>query len=1115
MQRPTTSTGAASPAPIEQTRPGIADDPLWYRDAVIYQVHVRAFFDSNDDGVGDFRGLSQKLDYIQSLGVSAIWLLPFYPSPLRDDGYDIADYQGVHQIYGTRRDFRAFLDEAHERGLRVITELVINHTSDQHAWFQAARRAKRGTSKREFYVWSDTDQRYAGVPIVFQDTEPSNWTWDPVAGQYFWHRFFRHQPDLNFDNPRVTKAVLRVMRFWLDMGVDGMRLDAVPYLVEREGTQCANLPETHAILKEIRRELDRRYSGRMLLAEANQWPSDVRAYFGDGDECHMAFHFPLMPRLYMALRQEDRHPISEILYQMPEIPETCQWAIFLRNHDELTLEMVSDEERDYMYATYAADPQMRLNAGIRRRLAPLLENSRPRIELLHGLLMSLPGTPVLYYGDEIGMGDNVYLGDRNGVRTPMQWSADRNGGFSRADPARLFAPLIMDSVYGYASVNVEAQDRSPHSLLAWMRRTISLRQRHVSTFGRGTIELLRPANRRILAFIRRFDPEDPILVVANLSRAMQAVNLDLARLSGLVPVEMFGGAELPRISDAPYMLTLAPYAFYWLRLHREAPSDITARMPGEPESERPPLLVGPDWTTLLDGSIRVTLERRYLPAFLTRQSWFERRSAPIARVEISDWSHLARGPEPFFIMCLTVAFADGHTARYIVPALASRGERAIEIARDSPDAVIVTLAGAGKGVLHTRLDGALARHLASLALSGREIRLRSGHLHPRRLPGFDSLQVPANVDAIPHAPLDLTRFRSHASIGERLMVKTLWRSWPAPSSEVEVLTFLTAGVGYRRVPVPAAVVDYEDGQGETFPAVLVTSYLPHQNTAWQYTIDELSRFFDEAMTLDLPQAPAPGLAAWWSGSRFGFMVESMSVYGRTAGAIGARVAELHAALGAAPADHQTARRDWARRASSAWDRARAALEHASGLSEPAARLSMDLLQRERDVLETIRRASGAAPAGQPPARIHGTLDLNHVLLYEGDALFVGPVSDANVPPDDRVRDDHPFADLAALVWSLERATAVGLAAQIAARPTEHDRLAAWSRWWVAAGAASLLAAYRQGVVDAGRLPSTLDEAASLLSLLVFERAFLDLEQAASSTPEWLEPTLLAVLQLTR
>src|SRR6188508_2771950 len=513
-----------------------SDDPLWYKDAVIYQLHVRSFFDQNDDGVGDFAGLTSKLDYIERLGVSAIWLLPFYPSPMRDDGYDIADYLGINPVYGTQRDFQTFVSAAHERGLKIITELVVNHTSDQHPWFQSARSAPRDSERRQLYVWSDTDKRFPETRIIFTDTEQSNWTWDPVAGQYYWHRFFSHQPDLNHNNPAVVDAVIDVMKFWLDLGVDALRLDAVPYLCVREGTNNENLPETHAVLKRIRRELDATYKHRMLLAEANQWPADVRPYFGDGDECHMAFHFPLMPRMFMGVRQEDRHPIVEILRQTPDIPETCQWAMFLRNHDELTLEMVTDEERDYMYQAYAADPRMRINVGIRRRLAPLVENSRRRVELLNSLLFSFPGTPVIYYGDELGMGDNIYLGYRNGVRTPMQWTGDRNAGFSRADPARLFAPPVMDPVYGYQAINVEAQERAPFSLLNWMKRMIGLRKQF-QVFGRGTIEFLPAENRKILAYLRRYK-DDEILCVANLSRSVQPVELDLSRFKGRTPVEM-------------------------------------------------------------------------------------------------------------------------------------------------------------------------------------------------------------------------------------------------------------------------------------------------------------------------------------------------------------------------------------------------------------------------------------------------------------------------------------------------------------------------------------------------------------------------------------------------
>jgi maltose alpha-D-glucosyltransferase/alpha-amylase len=541
-------------------------DNLWYKDAVIYQLHVRTFSDSNADGIGDFAGLTQRIDYLQELGVTAIWLLPFYPSPLRDDGYDIADYCSVNPTYGSLDDFKAFLNAAHSRGIRVIIELVVNHTSDQHPWFKEAR-SSRDNPKRDWYVWSDTDTRYSGVPIVFVDTETSNWAWDPVSKSYYWHRFFSHQPDLNFDNPAVFETVWEVVKFWLNLGVDGFRLDAVAFLVEREGTLCENLPETHAIIREIRKRIDANYPDKMLLAEANQWPADVRAYFGDSNEFNAAFHFPLMPRMFMSVKLEDRKPIIEILEQTPEIPETCQWFIFLRNHDELTLEMVTEVERDYMYDEYATDKTMRINRGIRRRLAPLMNNDRRRVELLNGLLMSMPGTPIVYYGDEIGMGDNIYLGDRNGVRTPMQWNATANAGFSSADAERLYAPVISNAVYGYPAVNVYAQEKSEHSLLLWMKSLIRVRNSFRRVFGRGTMEFLNPSNHRVLAYIRQFG-SDTILIVNNLSSTAQAVELDVERYKGYVPIEMFGRSLFPRFASLPYLLTLGPYQFYWFHLRR-------------------------------------------------------------------------------------------------------------------------------------------------------------------------------------------------------------------------------------------------------------------------------------------------------------------------------------------------------------------------------------------------------------------------------------------------------------------------------------------------------------------------------------------------------------------
>ncbi|MGD8278468.1 MAG: maltose alpha-D-glucosyltransferase, partial [Gemmatimonadota bacterium] len=697
-------------------------ESLWYKDAIIYELHVKAFFDSNDDGFGDFRGLVRKLDYLEDLGVTAIWLLPFYPSPLRDDGYDISDYRGVHAHYGTLRDFRAFVREAHRRGIRVITELVINHTSDQHAWFQAARRARPGTSRRDFYVWSDTDTKFPETRIIFTDTETSNWSWDAVAGSYYWHRFFSHQPDLNFDNPRVRTALKRVLRYWLDMGVDGLRLDAVPYLVEREGTNNENLPETHEVIRELRAEVDAHYEGRMLLAEANQWPDDVRPYFGDGDECHMAFHFPVMPRIFMAQRLEDRNPIVDILRKTPTIPESCQWALFLRNHDELTLEMVTDEERDYMYREYAADPRMKVNVGIRRRLAPLLDNSRRRVELLNSLLFSLPGTPVIYYGDEIGMGDNIFLGDRDGVRTPMQWTADRNAGFSRCDPARLYLPVIMDAVYGYQGLNVEAQQRDSSSLLQFMKRLISLRRQH-KAFGRGSIEFLSPRNRRILAYLRRWRGE-VILCVANMSRYVQPAELDLSAFNGWTPLEMIGHTEFPPIGELPYFLTLGPHEFYWFQLEPETQPIRVGGQTGALDALRT-LVLEEGYDRLFAPEYRLTLVDDVIRPFLVRQRWFQGKAREIVGVRLVDWVKLGAA---FYFALVEVHYGDEGAETYVLPLRLVQDDSARRVIEDAPATILARIRTAeGQGVLYDALaDRNACTALYGAMADGRSYRTANG-----------------------------------------------------------------------------------------------------------------------------------------------------------------------------------------------------------------------------------------------------------------------------------------------------------------------------------------------------------------------------------------------------
>ncbi|MBP9947760.1 MAG: maltose alpha-D-glucosyltransferase, partial [Vicinamibacteria bacterium] len=737
-------------------RPHLVDDPLWYRDAVIYQLNVKAFLDSNRDGMGDFKGVTEKLDYVQDLGVNAIWLMPFYPSPLRDDGYDISEYENVHKDYGTLDDFKELLDEAHKRGMRVITELVINHTSSDHPWFQAARRAPKGSPERDFYVWSDTDQLYQGTRIIFTDTETSNWTWDPVAGAFFWHRFFSHQPDLNFDNPRVLEAVLKTMRFWLDLGVDGFRLDAIPYLVERDGTSNENLRETHDVIKKLRAAVDAEYKNRLLLAEANMWPEDVREYFGEGDECHMAYHFPLMPRMYMAIAQEDRHPIVEIMQQTPEIPESCQWAIFLRNHDELTLEMVTSRERDYMYQMYAADPRARINLGIRRRLAPLMENDPDRIKLMNAMLLSMPGSPIIYYGDEIGMGDNVFAGDRNGVRTPMQWSPDRNAGFSQADPQRLYLQPIRDAVYGFEALNVEAQARDVSSLLNWTKKLLAVRKSS-HAFGRGRRTFLNPGNRKILAYLTEYG-DDTILGVFNLSRAAQPVELDLSEYKGRVPVEMLGRTSFPPIGTLTYLLTLPSYGFYWFRLARDAESPIWHHE--EPTlQDRPMLVLFDGWTSFFRDRVlpwrigmadrmRTQFEVDTLPRFIEIQRWYTTKGTAIRRARLAEHA-IWETPASSWLLATMDLEGPAEESTYFLPlAIAWETTEEERLQRLSPTALARIRQQANVGVMADAFhDDAFCRAVVQAMGAGQEIQSSSGRLRFSATSAFP--QAPSNIAGLP------------------------------------------------------------------------------------------------------------------------------------------------------------------------------------------------------------------------------------------------------------------------------------------------------------------------------------------------------------------------------
>ena len=785
-------------------------DKLWYKDGVIYQTHVRAFFDSNNDGVGDFQGLTRKLDYLQDLGINIIWLLPFYPSPMRDDGYDIANYTAVNPSYGTLSDFKAFLKEAHRRGLRVITELVINHTSDQHEWFQKSRRAKPGSAWRDFYVWSDTPTKYKDARIIFKDYETSNWTWDPVAKAYYWHRFFSHQPDLNFDNPAVHAALFKALEFWMDIGVDAFRLDAIPYLYEREGTTCENLPETHAYLKSLRAHVDAKYPGKMLLAEANQWPEDSLPYFGDGDECHMALNFPVMPRMYMALAQEDRFPIIDIMAQTPPIPENCQWAMFLRNHDELTLEMVTDEDRDYMWRTYASDRQARINLGIRRRLAPLMQNHRLRIHLMNGLLFSFPGTPIIYYGDEIGMGDNIYLGDRNGVRTPMQWSPDRNAGFSRANPQQLNMPVIIDPQYHYEQVNVEQQQTSPYSLLWWMKRLIAQRSRY-QAFGRGTMEFLHPDNHKILAFVRRYR-EETILVVANLSRLVQCFELDLSEFQEMTPVELSGGTRFPEIGDRPYFLNLGPFAFYWFALERQ-------RAEAKLTSEEVPPIPAANFEEVFSDRNRDALGRA-LENYVRSRRWFSGKARTITSLQVTET--VALPDDAGHLAFVKIDHADGEPETYLLPLAIMQARRAREQESSKIPTLIARLRD-GYLLYEPVADARFAVALLETIARRRTLKGEQGAVTGTPTRALRELRGTADLH-----PLVLKGEQSNTAIlySDRFFMKLFRRIEPGINTDLEVTRFLNDETSFTGTPRLAGALQYEtDTTTEPTTLAILQSYV--------------------------------------------------------------------------------------------------------------------------------------------------------------------------------------------------------------------------------------------------------------------------------------------------
>ncbi len=1085
-------------------------DTLWYKDAIVYQTHVRAYLDSNGDGIGDFRGLAAKLDYVRDLGVTVLWILPFYPSPLRDDGYDIADYISVHPDFGTLADFRQFLREAHRRGIRVITELVLNHTSDQHSWFQRARRAPAGSSERNFYIWSDTPDRFKDARIIFKDFETSNWSWDPVAHAYFWHRFYHHQPDLNYDNPEVVRAISQVMDFWLGMGVDGFRLDAVPYLFKREGTNCENLPETHRLLRDLRRRMDQKFCERMLLAEANQWPEDAAAYFGQGDECHMAFHFPVMPRMFMALRMEDRYPILDIMEQTPEIPDNCQWAVFLRNHDELTLEMVTDEERDYMYRVYAHDPRARLNLGIRRRLAPLLGNGRRRIELMNGLLLSLPGTPVIYYGDEIGMGDNIHLGDRNGVRTPMQWSSDRNAGFSTANAQNLYLPVIIDPEYHYEAINVDAQLNNPSSMLWWMRRLIALRKRF-KAFGRGKLSFLNPENRKVLAFVRSYQ-EERVLVVANLSRFTQYVELDLSDYKGNRPVEMFGHTPFPLIGDLPYLLTLGPHSFYWFFLEPHERYDAELTTTGEEAL----IDVGADWTSVFSRERKGLLEQ-ILPAYLKRRPWFCGRGRTIGSVEIVDAVPFGDERLRTAMVLAVVRFSEGEPDTYLLPLTCAIGEDARRLQQAAPQEVLTSLVTAeGTGILtDALLQEGMSNCLLEAIARRRQFKGREGTITARQT---RVLRKAREFDAGMLEPSLLRTGRDDRliSYGNQLVLKLFRRVDEGENPDLQVGTFLTQKVSFSHVPPVFGALDYRAQHGVPVTLAILRGYVQNQGDAWHYTLDVLERYLER-----MASRPAqPRLPRRHGGIPLVQVAEEdpdiarelIGVYLETSRLIGSRTAELHIALASGTEDPDFApepfsplyQRSVYQSMRNQTDRVFELLKQClAGLPEEVRRKGAEVLRQRDQVIARFRSILDRRISALR-TRIHGNYHLGKILCTGRDFVMIDFEGPRSWPLGARRIKRSPLRDVAGMLHSFHFAGYTALERYLhTGGVTEAHRpnLKLYTDFWILWVSTSFLRAYLRGVEKQSFVPHDQTELATLLSMYLLENLISNLGEALSCQPQ--------------
>ncbi|AQT68454.1 Trehalose synthase/amylase TreS [Anaerohalosphaera lusitana] len=1093
--------------PEKQQSENIGEQPLWYKDAVIYELHIKSFYDHDDDGIGDFKGLIKKLDYLTGLGVTAIWLLPFYPSPLMDDGYDISDYNSINPDYGSMRDFKQLLREAHKRGIRVITELVINHTSDQHKWFQRARRAKPGSVYRDFYVWSDTPEKYQDVRIIFTDFESSNWSWDPVAGAYYWHRFYKHQPDLNYDNPRVQKEILKAVDYWLGMGVDGLRLDAIPYLFEREGTNCENLPETHEFLKKLRTHVDSKFKDKMLLAEANQWPDDASKYFGDGDECHMAFHFPVMPRLFMAVRSEDRFSIIDMLDQSMDIPDNCQWAMFLRNHDELTLEMVTDEERDYMYKAYAQDPRARVNVGIRRRLAPLLENNRRKIELLNSLLLSLPGTPIIYYGDEIGMGDNYYLGDRDGVRTPMQWSPDRNAGFSKANPHKLYLPAIIESEYHYTTVNVESQSKNPSSLLWFMRKMIAVRKRY-KAFGRGSFKFVNSDNPKVLTFMREYDDET-LFVVANLSRHCQVTNIDLAEYENYTMEEVFSGNKFPDINEDDYTLTITPHTFYWFSLSKPAEGeDLT-------EGEKTHVELNTTWGKMFDGGIDEKLSP-VLTRYIKRCRWFGAKGKTIRRINLRDSVNLQTEDGRIYMLFLDVVFRDQPKQTYFLPVGFATDQLAHEIQTEYPGHVITGLSlKKTEGWLYEAVVSEGFQRAMLAMLGGRRNKATKGRLRFERSRKFKELMKDRELP-LPSELIKAEQSNSSIIYDDAFFMKLYRRIEEGLNPDVELSWYLTEKTDYKNLPAFAGSYEWQKTTRDWASLGVLLEYVHSENDAWTYSLDAAGRYFSYVTTNrekngEIPECPA-SIHDVEYGEIPDVMRESIgSLYLENVWLLGKRIGEMHLALASLTDNKDVRPESYSLLYQKSLYQSIRSLtikvfddltSHRKGADEQMQKKIDEIIGSKRSILSFFRRLSEKKISAKK-IRVHGDLHLGQVLYTGKDFVVIDFEGEPARTISERRLKRSALRDVAGMIRSFHYSIYGSIFLRLERQGLDIDELKPWVELWYHYVSGTFLQSYRETVAGSDILPGDEDDFRLLLDVFLLEKAVYELGYEINNRPDWL------------